>query len=185
MIPRLRGFFGKRVWFYVALAAAATLAAAAWIRLGPIPADLLSTSVDASTVVVDRHGSPLYEARSSAGTRSSRLDAASLPQALINATLAAEDHRFFSHSGVDPLAIVRAVVRAFESRQNRLWVVHTGIRPLARVSLRDRVEQCGLNPSRMIRSRIDAFGLARQSSRADHLRHECRATLLDGLLDRV
>ena len=111
MIPRLRGFLGKGSRFYLALAAAATLAAAVWIRLGPIPADLLSTSVDASTVVVDRHGSPLYEARSSAGTRSSHLDAASLPQTLINATLAAEDHRFFSHPGVDPLAFVRAVVR--------------------------------------------------------------------------
>jgi penicillin-binding protein 1C len=110
--PRKRtGPFGQGVRFYVALAAAAMLAVVAWIRLGPIPADLFAPSVDASTVVVDRHGSPLYEARSSAGTRSSRLDAANLPPALANATLAAEDHRFFRHPGVDPLAFVRAVVR--------------------------------------------------------------------------
>ena len=108
MIPRP----GGHGWpFYLALVAAATLAATAWIRLGPVPADLLAASADASTVVVDRHGSPLYEARSSTGTRSSRLDAANLPPPLVNATLAAEDHRFFRHPGVDPLALVRAVVR--------------------------------------------------------------------------
>ena len=111
MLRRLSGL-GARGWrFYVALVTAAILAAAAWIRLGPIPADLLAATGDVSTVVVDRHGSTLYEARSNAGTRSSRLDAADLPPALVNATLAAEDHRFFRHPGVDPLAFVRAVVR--------------------------------------------------------------------------
>ena len=111
MIPRLFRFGGQRWRFYLALVAAATVAAAAWIRLGPIPADLLAATADVSTVVVDRHGLPLYEARSNAGTRSTRLDAADLPPALVNATLAAEDHRFFRHPGVDPLAFVRAVVR--------------------------------------------------------------------------
>src|SRR5688572_22381009 len=113
MISRLRGFGGgqgsRRL--YLALGAAAILAAAAWIRFGPVPADLLAANSDTSTVVVDRHGSPLYEARSNAGTRSSRLDAADLPPSLVHATLAAEDHRFFRHPGVDPLAFVRAVVR--------------------------------------------------------------------------
>jgi penicillin-binding protein 1C len=46
MIRRFRGLFGKRVRFYIALAVAGTLAAAAWIRLGPIPADLLAAGVD-------------------------------------------------------------------------------------------------------------------------------------------
>jgi penicillin-binding protein 1C len=111
MLPRLRTFVGKGWRFCVALAAVATLAAGAWIRFGPIPADLLAAGVDASTVVVDRKGSPLYEARSSVGTRSSLLGAVDLPPALVNATLAAEDHRFFRHPGVDPLAFARAVVR--------------------------------------------------------------------------
>ena len=111
MLSRLRVFVGKGWRFHIGLAVVTTIAAAAWIRLGPIPADLLNAGVDASTVVVDRHGSPLYEARSSAGTRSSLLGASNLPPALVNATLAAEDHRFFRHPGVDPLAFARAVVR--------------------------------------------------------------------------
>jgi penicillin-binding protein 1C len=81
-----------------------------WIRLGPIPADLAGSEPGRVDVVVDRHGSPLYEARSSAGTRSSHLDAEPSP-ALINATLAAEDHRFFRHQASIQLAFVRAVVR--------------------------------------------------------------------------
>ena len=109
MIPRLRGHVSRR--FLLAYLAAAILIAAAWIRLGPVPSDLLNASADVSTVVVDRHGAPLYEARSDAGTRSSRLDANDLPAVLVNATIAAEDHRFFRHPGIDLVALSRAAVR--------------------------------------------------------------------------
>ena len=84
------------------------VAALAWVRLGPLPEDLLAVAADVSTIVVDRHGTPLYEARSRVGTRTSKLEAAALPATLVNATLAAEDRRFFSHPGVDPLAVARA-----------------------------------------------------------------------------
>ena len=97
--------------FLAAFVAASILAAAAWIRFGPVPQDLLAGPADRSTVVLDRHGSPLYEARSSGGTRSTRLDDADLPPVLVNATIAAEDHRFFGHAGIDPLAFTRALVR--------------------------------------------------------------------------
>src|SRR5688572_21189128 len=105
-------FGGHASWrLPVAIVALALVASAAWVRLGPIPTDLLSGPADRSTVVLDRHGSPLYEARSGAGTRSSRLSGTSLPPALVNATVAAEDHRFFRHPGIDPVAFARAVVR--------------------------------------------------------------------------
>jgi penicillin-binding protein 1C len=84
------------------------IAASAWVRFGPLPEGLLSAAADVSTVVVDRHGTPLYEARSRAGTRTAALDAAALPATLVDATLAAEDRRFFRHPGVDPVAVVRA-----------------------------------------------------------------------------
>src|SRR5262245_28466143 len=74
-----------------------------WIRLGPIPADLLDERASTSTVVVDRRGVPLYEALSGEGTRSTRLDADKLPPLLVAATIAAEDRRFWSHVGVDPV----------------------------------------------------------------------------------
>jgi penicillin-binding protein 1C len=78
-----------------------------WLRLGPLPDGLLDEP-KASTTVVDRHGVQLYEARSGDGTRTVTLTAASLPPTLVAATIAAEDRRFWSHPGVDAIAIVRA-----------------------------------------------------------------------------
>ena len=97
--------------FVLAVVAAGVLAGVAWIRFGPVPADLLSTLADESTIVVDRRGTALYEARSAAGTRTTRLDAATLPPVLVDATIAAEDRRFRHHPGIDPLAFARAFIR--------------------------------------------------------------------------
>jgi penicillin-binding protein 1C len=88
-----------------------------WIRLGPIAADLLDEKGTESTVVVDRNGVTLYEALSSDGTRAVKLSAADLPQMLVAATLAAEDRRFFSHPGIDPIAVARALKRNLADRQ--------------------------------------------------------------------
>jgi len=80
-----------------------------WLRLGPLPDGLLDDR-RTSTLVTDRHGIPLYEARAGDGTRQMTLEADALPLTLVRATIAAEDRRFRLHPGVDPLAIVRAVV---------------------------------------------------------------------------
>ena len=92
----------------VAVAAATMIGFGLWIRCGPIPAGLLDGIDTPSTVVVDRQGRVLYEALSKDGTRIRPLDAASLPPVLEAATIAAEDRRFFSHPGVDPVSLVRA-----------------------------------------------------------------------------
>ncbi len=90
--------------------AAAVLAGfALWIRLGPLPSGLLDPPATPSTVVVDRHGAPIYEALSAEATRSVALAPEALPPRLVAATLAAEDRRYFSHVGIDPVAIARAV----------------------------------------------------------------------------
>jgi penicillin-binding protein 1C len=100
-----------------AAAAVCVVGAALWIRLGPIPPELLDLSGTASTVVVDRHGVPLYEALSGDGTRNVTLDADHLPPLLAAATVAAEDRRFYRHVGVDPLAILRALKRDVVERR--------------------------------------------------------------------
>lgn len=89
----------------------ALLALALWMRLGPIPAQLLDARDSTSTIVVDRNGVPLYEALSGDGARSVALTADRLPPLLVAATIAAEDRRFWSHPGVDPIAMARAVKR--------------------------------------------------------------------------
>jgi penicillin-binding protein 1C len=88
-----------------------------WVRLGPIDPKLLDLRDATSTSVVDRRGAPLYEALSSDGTRSVHLTAANLPPMLAAATIAAEDRRFWSHPGVDPVAIARALRRNLAERQ--------------------------------------------------------------------
>jgi penicillin-binding protein 1C len=95
----------------IVIGAAALVCLAVWTRLGPIPEGLLDERPGVSTVVVDRAGVVLYEAPSPDGTRATRLDAGRLPPALVAATLAAEDRRFFSHAGVDPLSLARAAWR--------------------------------------------------------------------------
>ena len=87
----------------------ALVAIALWVRLGPIDPALLDLDDATSTVVVDRRGVPLYESLSGDGTRSVHLDPQDLPPGLVAATIAAEDRRFWSHPGVDPVAIARAV----------------------------------------------------------------------------
>jgi len=53
----------------------AAIAILCWARLGPLPAGLLDVDGQPSTVVVDRHGERLYEARSADGTRQQTIDA--------------------------------------------------------------------------------------------------------------
>jgi penicillin-binding protein 1C len=91
----------------MAVAAAAGLGA--WIRLGPLPPGLLLLEDQTSTEVVAREGELLRESLSAEGLTSRRLDPDRLPDALVRATLAAEDARFFRHPGLDPLALARAL----------------------------------------------------------------------------
>ena len=93
------------------------LATVLWLRLGPLPDGLLDETNAVSTTVVDRHGVPLYETRSGAGTRSVRMTADSIPDTLAAATIAAEDHRFRLHPGVDPIAMLRAGWRNLQEGQ--------------------------------------------------------------------
>ena len=62
------------------------LALVLWIRLGPVPAELLDDRAVTSTSVVDRRGVPLYEALSVDGTRNVTLTARAIPPALVSAT---------------------------------------------------------------------------------------------------
>ena len=99
VVPRLRRFLP----FALCL-----LPLFVWLRMGPLPAGLLAESTHPSTLVVDRSGAALYEALSDDNTRSVKMAADNLPAALVAATLAAEDRRFWRHPGVDPIAIARA-----------------------------------------------------------------------------
>ncbi|MEX1127660.1 MAG: penicillin-binding protein 1C [Vicinamibacterales bacterium] len=101
-------FLPSRKWRLVLVMFAALCALALWLRMGPLPSGLLDDPAP-STLVVDRRGVPLYEARAEDGTRGVKLTAETLPPMLVAATVAAEDRRFWSHPGVDPLSVLRAL----------------------------------------------------------------------------
>ncbi len=79
-----------------------------WIRCWPLPEHFLDPEPHRSLLLTDRHGIPLYESLSEKETRSRWLPANALPENLVQATLAAEDRRFFHHVGIDPPALARA-----------------------------------------------------------------------------
>lgn len=94
-----------RAWRRTGLAALAlAVAVLALDRLCPPPLDRLS---DLSVTVSDRAGAPLRVFASSAGTW--RLPADAVAPVYLDILTAYEDRRFFSHGGVDPLAVARAV----------------------------------------------------------------------------
>ena len=73
-----------------------------WVLFGPIPPIPRVTS----PTIVDRNGVVLYEPLGSRGERGMWL--AEVPPNVARATIAAEDRRFQSHVGIDPVAIARA-----------------------------------------------------------------------------
>src|SRR5207248_568325 len=94
---------------FAALATTTTLAvtgAGAWVySLGPAP---LGETIEFSTVVVDRNGQLLRPYATPDGRW--RLPAAvkDVDQRYVDMLIAYEDKRFYSHHGVDPLAVARA-----------------------------------------------------------------------------
>ncbi|HEY8833973.1 MAG TPA: penicillin-binding protein 1C, partial [Chthoniobacterales bacterium] len=78
------------------------------LRLVPIPGPLLRPPVQ-SIALLDRNGVPLREARV-AERFSHELALEDVPRNVIDAVLAAEDKRFYSHHGIDWLAAGRAML---------------------------------------------------------------------------
>ncbi len=76
--------------------------------LVPLPETLLQPP-PSSTLYLARDGTPLRHLLNENGTRSAPpVKFAEIPPTLVHALLAAEDKRFFSHGGIDLLAISRA-----------------------------------------------------------------------------
>ncbi len=95
--------------FAAGAAAAVALAAAGlilWLSR-PLPADMLDAGAQAVTLQ-DRFGRELRTTRASDGSRGGWLGVAEMDADLIAAFVAAEDHRFYRHGGVDTRAAARA-----------------------------------------------------------------------------
>ena len=88
-----------------------TCVTATWVRVGPLSSAVLQPSTARAYVLLDRNGLPLG-ATSDFPATDSRANTLLLnvrADRLAAATVVAEDRRFFSHTGVDPLALMRTV----------------------------------------------------------------------------
>jgi penicillin-binding protein 1C len=69
-----------------------------------------------TTQILDRNGKLLYEVVDPQAGKQIDLSLSHIPKACVQATIATEDERFFSHFGVDPIAIARAVWQNLNGR---------------------------------------------------------------------
>lgn len=151
----------RRHWRKVAVGSALACAAALYLRLGPVPEAVLTVEdTQPSVMVFDRHGERLHEARSDRGTRGTWLPPSQLPPLVVAATLAAEDHRFRAHVGVDPIAIGRAMWRNV-----REWRVAEGGSTITQQVVALAEARGGRAPSR------SWFGKLREATLALRLEH--------------
>jgi penicillin-binding protein 1C len=87
---------------------ALAVAVSLWLRYGPLPP--INPGDTTSPTIVDRHGVVLYEPLSPRQTRGDWIVARDIPARVAEATIAAEDRRFYRHPGIDPIAVARAAV---------------------------------------------------------------------------
>jgi len=76
----------------------------------PLPNGLANRSNIPATKIYDRHGTLLYEVLRPQTGKVTLIPLRDMPEKFIQATLAAEDVNFYSHPGVDFLAIIRAIL---------------------------------------------------------------------------
>jgi penicillin-binding protein 1C len=86
--------------------------------LTPLPPELCDAGRYAPSIrVLDRNGALLREVRAEDGCRARYVKLDEVGERAQRAMIAAEDRRFFSHPGVDPLAVVRAAAQALWHRR--------------------------------------------------------------------
>lgn len=100
---------GRETLLFLVSALLAALIVSLWVVFGPLPSGYSEGESGQSLRIYDRNGFLLYEALSRDDVRKSWLKPASIPPLVEGSAIAAEDGRFFSHGGLDPLALARAV----------------------------------------------------------------------------
>ncbi|HMR05823.1 MAG TPA: penicillin-binding protein 1C [Polyangiaceae bacterium] len=96
--------------------AACSVAIACAVARTPLPKQLQSAAAPETGVrYLDRHGRLIHTTRIDGGAHANWVPFEALPATTVAAVLAAEDKRFYSHPGVDPLAVLRATGQ---------WILH-------------------------------------------------------------
>lgn len=108
LTPELRRRIRSTLIGAAALGLVGLAAAGAWIAW-PLPAGTAAPAPVPRLVLEDRGGLPLRATRAEDGSRGGWTGVGDVDPRLIQAFVSAEDHRFFSHHGVDPRSVGRAL----------------------------------------------------------------------------
>src|SRR4051794_6935589 len=149
---RLRRRRRQVVFWLVVAVLAGTVTFAAGLLAAPVDYSFEPVAPQA-VILLDSHGHPFATIRSPQNAEP--VSGKDIPQVMKDAIVAAEDERFFAHSGVDPLAAVRALWRDVTGAklqggstltQQYVKNVYTGsqrtaLRKLREASLAIRLEQ--------------------------------------------
>ncbi|MCC6241273.1 MAG: penicillin-binding protein 1C [Gemmatimonadaceae bacterium] len=98
----------RRVLVAAAVLLTASVIGSVAFVLWPIAANDLVPASQSGVVITDRVGTVLRSTRASDGSRYRWVSLASMEPALLAAFVAAEDRSFYTHRGIEPLAVLRA-----------------------------------------------------------------------------
>ncbi|HEU4457300.1 MAG TPA: penicillin-binding protein 1C [Longimicrobium sp.] len=169
MTPAVRRRVGWGMRGVAAVAVGSIGVAGAWIAW-PLPAGTAAPIPIPRLVLEDRGGLPLRATRAEDGSRGGWTPVAEIDPRLIQAFVSAEDHRYFSHHGVDPRSVGRAI------RDNVRGVRRSGASTLT------------MQTARLLEPEIDRSwgGKARQAMWALRLEaHLEKRAILEQYLNRV
>lgn len=166
----LSGRFGWRRTLLWALAALLLASAAVRVYIGPLPDTTLpeAGSTAPSILILDRAGRVLYELMDPAGGRQQPVALDEMPLYLRQAVIATEDARFYTHPGVDPLAIARSAMLNLRAGEI-VSGASTIPQQLARMLLLPTQERTELSLRRKMREASLAIGLSLRYSRDEIL----------------
>lgn len=161
-----------RTWLTASILLIALGASVAWWALfSDLPSvDTLPERIARPTTrILDRNGRLLYEILDPYTGKQVDLSLDAIPQACVNATLATEDKRFYSHPGFDVIAIVRALVQNFRADGDIVSGGSTITQQVARNLLLEPEERYTQNLRRKIREAYLAFQIEREYTKDEIL----------------
>ena len=165
-VSRLAGWRRVISWLLIALLPLVALRA----YIGPLPDTTLPQAglTAPSILILDRDGRVLYEMMDPTGGRQRPVSLNEIPLQLRQAVIATEDARFYTHPGVDPLAIVRSAYLNLQAGQI-VSGASTIPQQLARMLLLPTEERAELTLRRKLREATLAIGLSIRYSRDEIL----------------
>ncbi|PIZ14576.1 hypothetical protein COY52_12045 [Candidatus Desantisbacteria bacterium CG_4_10_14_0_8_um_filter_48_22] len=108
----------KKIFIFSSCLIIAGAAVSAWLwTFIPFPGELLNLRSKISLRILDRNGILLREVLSDDSGKGQWVGLDRIPAHMINASVAAEDARFYSHAGIDFLATIRAVMQNASKRR--------------------------------------------------------------------